>query len=202
MRADFDLTGQLVWTGAEILNEYLCEHEERFAGASVLELGSGIGLTGLLCSHFCSEITMTDHNDVVLKVMERNAERQFSNLEASTNGCKCLLECLKLEWGNKGQIESVLDLHPYSFDFILGADVCYQQESMEALFDTVVTFLRIRRTTPGRFLLAYVTRWKNMGRIVTATAVKHNLSVCEVLRKSVDKGLHEGIVYEMMLVDS
>ena len=34
--ADYDLTGQLVWPGAELLNDYLANHSD-------IELGSGVG---------------------------------------------------------------------------------------------------------------------------------------------------------------
>lgn len=43
MAADYDLTGQLVWPGAVLLNNYLSENEEILRGCSVIELGSGVG---------------------------------------------------------------------------------------------------------------------------------------------------------------
>jgi hypothetical protein len=41
--ADYDLTGQLVWPGAILMNHYLSEHPETVKGRSIIELGSGIG---------------------------------------------------------------------------------------------------------------------------------------------------------------
>ncbi|PON75702.1 Lysine methyltransferase [Parasponia andersonii] len=64
---DFDLTGQLVWPGAMLLNDYLAKNADLLRGCSVLELGSGVGITGILCSRFCREVVLTDHNDEVLK---------------------------------------------------------------------------------------------------------------------------------------
>lgn len=43
MTADFDLTGQLVWPGAILLNNYLSENPEMLQGRSIIELGSGVG---------------------------------------------------------------------------------------------------------------------------------------------------------------
>jgi hypothetical protein len=40
---DFDLTGQLVWPGAMLMNGYLSENADILQGCSVLELGSGVG---------------------------------------------------------------------------------------------------------------------------------------------------------------
>lgn len=42
--ADFDLTGQLVWPGAMLLNDYISKNAELLQGCSVMELGSGVGM--------------------------------------------------------------------------------------------------------------------------------------------------------------
>ncbi|CAM9002858.1 unnamed protein product [Rhodiola kirilowii] len=64
---DFDLTGQIIWPGAMLMNDFLSKNVHILEGCSVIELGSGAGITGLLCSRFCSEILLTDHNAEVLK---------------------------------------------------------------------------------------------------------------------------------------
>lgn len=43
MTADFDLTGQLVWPGATLLNNYLSDNVQMLRGCSIIELGSGVG---------------------------------------------------------------------------------------------------------------------------------------------------------------
>jgi len=48
--ADYDLTGQLVWPGAGILNDYLVNHSHLLDGRSVIELGSGVGKKPFLLS--------------------------------------------------------------------------------------------------------------------------------------------------------
>ena len=40
---DFDLTGQLVWPGAVLLDDYLSKNAGILQGCSVIELGSGVG---------------------------------------------------------------------------------------------------------------------------------------------------------------
>uniref|UniRef100_A0A2P2KW72 Uncharacterized protein n=1 Tax=Rhizophora mucronata TaxID=61149 RepID=A0A2P2KW72_RHIMU len=40
---DFDLTGQLVWPGAMLMNNYLSKNAEMLQGCSVIELGAGVG---------------------------------------------------------------------------------------------------------------------------------------------------------------
>ncbi|RCV14231.1 hypothetical protein SETIT_2G409000v2 [Setaria italica] len=71
---DYDLTGQLVWPGAVLMNNYLSEHPETVKECSVIELGSGIGITGILCSRFCKKVVLTDHNDEVLEARFKLSE--------------------------------------------------------------------------------------------------------------------------------
>ncbi|KAK9082079.1 hypothetical protein Syun_031478 [Stephania yunnanensis] len=73
---DYDLTGQLVWPGAVLLNNFLSNNTAILQGSSIIELGSGVGVTGILCSRFCHEILLTDHNEQILK---KNIELQPSH---------------------------------------------------------------------------------------------------------------------------
>lgn len=41
--ADYDLTGQLIWPGAMLLNNYLSKNSHLIEGHSIIELGSGVG---------------------------------------------------------------------------------------------------------------------------------------------------------------
>ena len=49
---DHDLTGQVVWPVSAFLAWYLVAHREELAGKTVVELGAGAGLSGLLASQF------------------------------------------------------------------------------------------------------------------------------------------------------
>ncbi|KAM0884526.1 hypothetical protein ACQ4PT_030920 [Festuca glaucescens] len=115
---DYDLTGQLVWPGAVLMNTYLSEHPETVKGRSIIELGSGIGITGILCSRFCKEVVLTDHNDEVLEIIKKNIE-----LQSSSENAEAVLTAEKLEWGNNDHISNIMKEHPVGFDLIVGADI-------------------------------------------------------------------------------
>ncbi|KAK3205511.1 hypothetical protein Dsin_019557 [Dipteronia sinensis] len=117
---DFDLTGQLVWPGAMLLNDYISKNAELLHGSSIIELGSGIGVTGILCSKFCSDVVLTDHNDEVLKILKKNIDLQTSSKNANSNAG---LAIEKLEWGNCDQTNKILQKYSGGFDLILGADI-------------------------------------------------------------------------------
>jgi hypothetical protein len=115
---DYDLTGQLVWPGAVLMNTYLSEHPETVKDHSIIELGSGVGITGILCSRFCKEVVLTDHNDEVLEIIKKNIEMQ-----SCSGNANAVLTAEKLEWGNYVHISNIIEKHPSGFDLILGADI-------------------------------------------------------------------------------
>ncbi|KAL7202744.1 hypothetical protein ACSBR1_034249 [Camellia fascicularis] len=117
---DFDLTGQLVWPGATLLNNFLSKNPEMLSRCSVIELGSGVGVTGILCSRFCCEVILTDHNEEVLKILNKNIDLH-SSTDNSNGSAGLMVE--KLEWGNSVQLDQILKRHPGGFDLVLGADI-------------------------------------------------------------------------------
>ncbi|KAL9263817.1 hypothetical protein AKJ16_DCAP03845 [Drosera capensis] len=84
---EFDLTGQLVWPGAMLLNDYLSKNAEILKGCSVIELGSGI--------------------------LKKNIEVHASAEESPSFA---ELQAEKLEWGDAEQIDAVVQKHPKGMD--------------------------------------------------------------------------------------
>lgn len=74
LAADHDLTGQILWPAATLLASYIAENPGILKACScAVELGAGLGLVGLLAAQSCP-VVLTDHNDVVLRVLQRNAD--------------------------------------------------------------------------------------------------------------------------------
>lgn len=193
---DFDLTGQLVWPGATLLNNYLSKNPEMLSRCSVIELGSGVGVTGILCSRFCCEVILTDHNEEVLKILNKNIDLH-SSTDNSNGSAGLMVE--KLEWGNSDQLDQILKRHPGGFDLVLGADICFQQSSIPLLFDTVQQLLHIREEGNCKFLLAYVSRAKVMDAMVISEAISHGLQITEIVGSRSVVGNLEGVIFEITL---
>ncbi|KAK8661098.1 hypothetical protein V6N13_051999 [Hibiscus sabdariffa] len=167
---DFDLTGQLVWPGAMLLNDYLSKNAQLLQGCSMIELGSGVGITGMLCSRFCRQILLTDHNEEVLKILRRNIE-----LNASAENPGFCAEAEKLEWGNSDQINRILHRYPGE------------------------QLLKNRGRGHCKFILAYVSRAKTMDMMVIAEATRHGMLINEVAGTRSVVGNLEGVIFEITL---
>ncbi|XP_010473065.1 PREDICTED: protein N-lysine methyltransferase METTL21A-like isoform X1 [Camelina sativa] len=193
---DFDLTGQLVWPGAMLMNGYLSENAEILQGCSILELGSGVGITGVLCSKFCRKVIFTDHNDEVLKILKKNIELHG---HSSGPNPSAELEAAKLEWGNSDHLGEILQKHNDGFDLILGADICFQQSSVPLLFDSVEQLLRIRGHGNCKFILAYVSRARQMDSAILREGAQHGMLMNEVSGTRCTVGNLKGVIYEITL---
>ncbi|XP_008449636.1 uncharacterized protein LOC103491460 [Cucumis melo] len=193
---DFDLTGQLVWPGALLMNNYLSQHAHLLQGCSIIELGSGVGITGILCSKFCHKVVLTDHNEEVLKILKKNIQLHASP-ESLGNSAELAAE--KLEWGNSDQITQVMDKHSGGFDLILGADICFQQSSVPLLFKTAERLLQVRGRGKCKFILAYVSRARSMDTLILDEASRHGMQMTEVDGTRSVVGNLQGVIYEITL---
>ncbi|CAK9136759.1 unnamed protein product, partial [Ilex paraguariensis] len=77
-------------------------------------------VTGILCSRFCTEVVLTDHNEEILM-------KNIGFHTSSGNAISCAgLTAEKLEWGNSDQLNHILQAYPGGFDLVVGADIYIQ----------------------------------------------------------------------------
>jgi 16S rRNA G966 N2-methylase RsmD len=129
-------TGVTLWNAAPRLARYLCSEEkvaeELIRGKSVLELGAGLGLCGMVAHHLGAKtVVLTDADTITLQQMRTNLEKNCGD-DNDNN----FISCRQLIWNNRSQMEDC-----GNFDTVLGADVIYTVESLDPLFDTVAFFL-------------------------------------------------------------
>lgn len=188
---DHDLTGQILWPAASLLATYVAAHPSILSRCGcALELGAGLGLVGLLAAQSCP-VVLTDHNDVVLRVLSRNVQLNQAQYD---------IRCLKLEWNSQSDISAALAASPdkQGYDTILGADVCYSLNALPALFGVAA---RLLHSGPGcRFLLGHVSRAYSIDRqlIVEAQAAGFAIREETGTRQQVGGSL-EGVVYSLTL---
>jgi len=119
--------GLTVWDGAVVLAKYFEQknekHPELLKDATVLELGSGTGLVGIALAALGADVTITDLSTTI-PILHKNVELNKSQ-------CKHEVQVKELYWG-----QDTDDFDP-DFDYIIGADVIYQDQLVPALLDTI-----------------------------------------------------------------
>jgi predicted nicotinamide N-methyase len=136
-------TGVTLWNAAPRLARYLCAEEdegtvaeELIRGKSILELGAGLGLCGMIGHHLgAKNVVLTDADTITLQRMRTNLEKNCPTAKDDGDDINSI-SCRQLIWNNRSQMEGC-----GNFDTILGADVIYTVESLDPLFDTVAYFL-------------------------------------------------------------
>lgn len=98
--------GLLLWDSSMILADTLGEMGT-LEGRSVLELGAGVGLVGLVARHLGAEVMQTDYASEALALALRNA--QLNAIEGITRRLADWTQ-----WSMPGR-----------FDFIVGSDILY-----------------------------------------------------------------------------
>jgi predicted nicotinamide N-methyase len=121
-------TGLSLWGGSEALCHYLIEHPDLIVGKSVLELGAGVGLCGIVAHHLgASQVILTDGDAQVLTKLRHNVKRNIRNDNNTTS-------CPQLIWGRN--LDYLVQAYGQQ-DVILGSDLVYMTQSLEPLWQTV-----------------------------------------------------------------
>jgi len=101
--------GFLLWESSIALATYLVGRPHLTYGRKVLELGAGVGVTGIVAQSLGGAVRQTDHQKGALVLAEQNAEQ---------NGIQGI-ERFAADWRNWTCTDR--------FDLILGSDITYER---------------------------------------------------------------------------
>lgn len=202
-------TGLTLWRAATLLCNFLCRHcQTCIVNKSILELGAGMGLCGIVCYNMgkCNRVVMTDGDTDVLNGMRYNvqinvqSEKEVNSATSETTDVNELLPCRQLIWGHDQQLQDFKRLWG-TFDVIIGSDIIYQESIIDPLFETVQELLTPSSTNvdlhnqdtleiilskQSVFLLAYARRNVQID-LVLDSAVRHGL---EYIVPGTDEGVY------------
>ncbi|KDN49209.1 hypothetical protein K437DRAFT_262097 [Tilletiaria anomala UBC 951] len=146
--------GGRIWPAAEVLGAYLASHgpdlRERWRGRTIVELGAGTGLAGLLVARMglgVQGVWITDQ-DAMMQLMRENLALNQTQAQAPLPD-PCHVE--ELNWG-----EPIPDTVPSQPDVLLLADCVYLEIAFQPLVDTMAAL-----STPAtEILFCYQKRRK------------------------------------------
>ena len=124
--------GVSVWPSAIALAHEIVTRAKAFHGRSVLELGAGVGLPGIVAASLGGRVVQTDREELALHLCKRNGER---------NGAGTIEYRLSdwTEWGESGR-----------YDWIIASDILYG----ESLHPHLRRIFQSNLASTGRILLA------------------------------------------------
>ena len=124
-----DVSMHIIFPFCLIAHSDLCDHivknKEIYAKKKILELGSGVGMSGVLVSMINREdCVLTDGNKTVMELLQKNVDR--TNEEHPRAEEEGSLICHRLKWGTI-HVERFFEKHPRfrtsRFDLIIGSDI-------------------------------------------------------------------------------
>jgi len=99
--------GVALWPAAIALAHELIDRADDLRGKSVLELGAGTGLPGLVAAHIGARVVQTDYQNEALS---------FCGLNAQRNGITNV-ELRQVDWADWNDADK--------YDYIIGSDILY-----------------------------------------------------------------------------
>ena len=175
-----EISGRQVWTGSLMACHYLSRNPSFVFGKSVLELGSGTGVLGMLASRLCARcVALTDGDELSVCLLKQNLERnKIQNYDV-----------MSLLWGNEESMitfssrsnktwpqETTTSNGVVQFDRIVAGDVMYKRELPPLFFETVNRFL----ARDGYLLLFHVPRSCVDHEMVCSSATKASLCISKI----------------------
>jgi methyltransferase-like protein 23 len=109
--------GLMLWESGVALATWLTEREDQLGGVTVLELGAGVGLPGIIAAGLGALVVQTDHDEQALDLARTNAELN------GVSGIEVRL----------GDWFAWSDLTRYNL--ILGADIAYDGADLAAILE-------------------------------------------------------------------
>ncbi|XP_037112071.1 protein-lysine N-methyltransferase EEF2KMT [Syngnathus acus] len=130
-------TGLVTWEAALYMAEWALDHPQIFAGRNVLELGSGVGLTGVAVCRSCgpSSYVFTDCHQSVLQRLRENLSINGLN---KTSTSRTRVSVQELDW-TKVTEECLNDI---GADVVIAADVVYDPDVVVVLVQLLSKILK------------------------------------------------------------
>lgn len=159
---DFPLWAK-IWEASWVLAEYMTKQPANNQEC-ILELGSGVGVVGIVASSFGHQITMTEYNEHALN---------FAAANAGLNQCSGL-KIQRLDW-HKPDVDR-------SYDWIIGSEILYHERDVDPLLKLFGAYLK----PGGRITLSMSVRKDGM-RMMEKLSRLYTLSATRYTLRSVDE---------------
>jgi predicted nicotinamide N-methyase len=180
----WESTGLTLWKATHSLNDYIQKHYHKWQGYSILELGAGLGVCGILTAKLITahqlsslsspssstatatgvpttSICLTDGDTQALALLRENVKRNGCT-RSTTTTATTTTTVRQLLWGRENAQQfattpasaACAKGPPLSYEIILASDVIYAPQVLVPLWETIQVLL----AQGGTFILAFAKR--------------------------------------------
>eukprot|EP00808_Paulinella_micropora_P025405 g63773.t1 len=163
-----DTTAGLVWDAGAALASAIEEGDVSVAGLTVLELGSGTGLVGLVAARAKAKHVLL--TDMTLDVLTTNLQSNIDKVQGAGYG---QVEVASLLWGDSEDIAKVKAQLPVGcVDMLLAADVVYAGFDLVALLTTLIQLSDLPSCSEAMARPSILLAYQERSRAMTMTLEK------------------------------
>lgn len=159
--------GLYIWPSSPVLSWYIWLHQTEFTGKTVLELGAGTSLPGLLCAKIGAEKVFL--GDIATDENILNNCREAVKL----NKLEDKVEVIGLSWGS---YDPALLTFQNNLDYIIGSDLFFDPDVFDALCETLAfllsrnplakIFITVQVRSEDWSIEEHLTKWKLKGQLI------------------------------------
>ena len=162
-----------IWEASLVLTDYLLD-EVLSEPKRILEIGAGMGITGMFLAAFGHQVTGTDNEDDCLDLLKLNkAHNGLNNLNIR-----------KLDWHEAELAEK--------FDLICGSEIIYKESAIEPVESLIKTYLK----PDGTVYLAHDQQRMNVGKFLEQ--LSEDLTVEEIAKTFTGKDMARRILIHVI----
>lgn len=164
-----------IWEASIVLADHLIRIGLK-KETEILEIGAGIGITGLFLGSFGHRVTITDYEEDALELLRMNVEHNRLNS----------VSVRKLDWTNPDLTER--------YDIICGSELVYNETSIEPIINLFRKYLQ----PEGTVFLAHDFRRMCMIKFIGMVPGRFEVeNVAKTL--SGEDGLHRIVIHKLRL---
>lgn len=133
-------TGGTTWEASIAMSLYFAQHPEALQG-NVVELGSGVGLGGILLSHVTdrnNHITLTDASNQVLAQCRENVQRLVNHSREFHSPHMCVK---RMDWYEVLEEQKLGQKQTQQYNTVIACDCAYRIKDAEALSGSLKALL-------------------------------------------------------------
>ncbi|MDH3329188.1 MAG: protein N-lysine methyltransferase family protein [Desulfobulbaceae bacterium] len=153
-----------LWEAAIVLAQFLAG-QKYSDNASLIELGAGLGVPGLVAAAAGCPVTLTDYEDLIL---------DFERVSAAASGLDNVAFEI-LDWKNPPELKQ--------YDIIAGAEILFREEFFEPLLNVMRRLLK----PDGVIYLAHDIKRKSLKPFLQMAEAEYNIAASRRTLKSLEE---------------